>query len=93
MDEEVIKCFWSEGDKSYIATPVDHPSLTAFGDTKEEAYAELCEALILCYESKKEELNEFCIPPPKENRRAVTAKITNRGKLTPPNIPGEFDDK
>lgn len=86
MEDEHIKCFWSNQDDAYIATPVEHPSITAFGDTKEEAYRELCIVLIACWESEKDHgkiKEEIYVPVPHKNRRKVKVKVNQRYKMKP----------
>jgi predicted RNase H-like HicB family nuclease len=55
--------FWSEADEGYIAICPEFPNLSAFGETAEEALAELKVALELAIETYREE--GWPLPEPK----------------------------
>lgn len=48
---DTFRCEYSEEDSGYIATFTDYPTLSAFGDTPEEATFELLMAYRLVFDS------------------------------------------
>lgn len=42
---DTIDIFWSDEDQGYIALAIHLPGCSAFGDTREEAVAELVDAM------------------------------------------------
>ncbi len=51
MNKYSITILWSDEDQGYIATCLEFPSLSAFGQTEEEALAEAKVALELFIET------------------------------------------
>ena len=55
VPEYGFQVIWSEEDGAYIATCLDLPGVSAFGDTAEQALAEAHVALRLAVETYQEE--------------------------------------
>jgi|GEM_PF-921579 len=55
MNNYSFNVFWSEEDEAYIATCPEFPRISAFGDTAEQALAEMQVALEMAIETYQEE--------------------------------------
>lgn len=55
MNNYSFNVFWSQEDQSYIATCPEFPTISAFGDTPEQALAEMQIALEMAIETYQEE--------------------------------------
>lgn len=63
MKKYSINVFWSAEDEAYISTSPEFPRLSSFGDTPEEAVAEMQVALELAVETY--EKNDWPLPEPR----------------------------
>ena len=71
MSKYAIEIFYSEEDEGYVAVVPELPGCSAFGETQEEALAEIKVAMSLWLETAKSESRP--IPPPqgKELLKAI----------------------
>ncbi len=63
MQKYAIEIFYSEEDEGYIAVVPELPGCSAFGETEEEALAEIKVAMDLWIETARKESRP--IPPPR----------------------------
>ena len=71
MSKYAIEIFYSEEDEGYIAVMPELPGCSAYGETEEEALAEIKIAMSLWLETAKQESRPIPTPRGKELLRAV----------------------
>jgi predicted RNase H-like HicB family nuclease len=58
-DKPEIRIFWSDEDNLFIATVKDHPSISAHGDTYEDAAREMKNVIEMLNELNAEQANQW----------------------------------